>query len=213
MALFGKKKEAPLDVPEKRGPPVDLVLRMRGQGLNNNQIIQSLQLDGYKSFEIFDAMNQADLKGGVETASAGATQVTEPENPAVMEPPQYQEEEQTYDYPVQQEGIDKEQVEEIVEALIEEKWSDLVKDVKKVVQWKESMEQEISQIDEKVKAIEKNFSELHRGVLGRIGEYDTDIKDMGTDIKALNKVFEKILPTLTDNVNQLSRITTKLKKK
>ena len=58
MALFGKKGA--------KGTPLDLVIQMRQNGSTNDQIIQDLQKQGYSSSQIFDAMNQADVKGTVE---------------------------------------------------------------------------------------------------------------------------------------------------
>ncbi len=44
------------------------------------------------------------------------------------------------------------------------------------------------------------------------GEYDQNILNVGTEIKVMEKVFQKVLPTLTENVNELSRITKGMKK-
>ena len=40
-----------------------------------------------------------------------------------------------------------------------------------------------------------------------------NILEVGTEIKAMEKVFQKVLPTFTSTVNELSRITGNLKKK
>ena len=64
MALFGKKKkEVPAGMPE--GVPTERVIQMRQQNLSNDQVIQTLQQEGYNSSQIFDAMSQADIKGVV----------------------------------------------------------------------------------------------------------------------------------------------------
>ena len=47
---------------------------------------------------------------------------------------------------------------------------------------------------------------MHKGILGKISEYDQNLVNVGTEIKAMEKVFEKILPSFTDNVQRLSRI-------
>ena len=51
--------------------------------------------------------------------------------------------------------------------------------------------------------------------MGKISQYDSNITDVGTEIKAMEKVFQKILPNLTENVNKLDRMTksSKLNKK
>ena len=51
-----------------QGPrvPTDKVMEMRSKGLSNNQIIQILQREGHDMPLIFNAMNQADIKSGID---------------------------------------------------------------------------------------------------------------------------------------------------
>lgn len=107
---------------------------------------------------------------------------------------------------------DQVQVEELVEAIIEEKWTELVKDVNKIVEWKNKIEEKISALQISLDHMKDSFSDLNKGVLGKVNEYDKHILEIGSDIKAMEKVFSKVLPAFTDNVNELSRITDKLKK-
>jgi prefoldin subunit 5 len=53
---------------------------------------------------------------------------------------------------------------------------------------------------------------LQKGIFGKINEYDKSIVNVGTGIKSLEKVFKDVLPTLTENVQELDRLTRKLKK-
>ena len=107
----------------------------------------------------------------------------------------------------------REQVEEIAEAIIEEKWEELSKGVQKIINWKNETETKINKITGELKALKKNFDDLHKGVLGKLSEYDRGIKEVGTDIKAMEEVFKKVIPTFTENVSELSRITKTMKKK
>lgn len=219
--MFGDNEE---QGPPPSGPPTDLVLKMRTQGYNNNQIVQSLQREGYKSHDIFDAMNQADIKKNVTPMAAENVEgMPQPENQMAMTPPQAAPTpEQPAPPEIQQQYVppqpgndnsDKEQIQEVVETIVAEKWEDLVKDIKKVVDWKEKTESRMVQIEEQIKGIKENFDKLHTGVIGKISEYDESLSNVGTEIKALEKVFQKILPSLTENVNELSRITSDIKKK
>jgi hypothetical protein len=38
-------------------------------------------------------------------------------------------------------------------------------------------------------------------------DYDKNLLDVGTEIKAMEKVFQKVLPELTSSVQELGRIT------
>ena len=211
MALFGlkqKKEEAP-----QASTPVDDVLAMRQQGFTNNQIVQTLQRNGYKTHQIFDAMNQADLK------SAGPIPGAVPQEEAQLPdavPEAQPEQEQLPDFPEQAaqqqpEPGYEEQIEEMAEAIIDEKWEDLMKDINKLLEWKDRMEGRMTSLEQGFKDIKENFANLQKGVIGKVSEYDKTMRDVGTDMKAMENVFQKILPTLTDNVNELSRLTKKAK--
>ena len=54
--------------------------------------------------------------------------------------------------------------------------------------------------------------ELQQALVGKIGEYDQNILNVGMEIKAMEKVFQKVLPQFTENVNELSRVTQSIKK-
>ncbi len=182
-------------------PPVEKVIAMRQQGFSNNQITTYLQREGYPPDLIFDAMNQANIKQGVEAGPTAGVQ----EMPAPMEAaPAYE--------PAPAE-IDTTRIEEITEAIIDEKWNELVKNINKIVDWKDKVESRINSMEQELKDLKVNFNSLHEAILGKIGEYDNNITNLGADIKAMEKVFQKILPGLTENVNELSRISKGFKKK
>ena len=99
----------------------------------------------------------------------------------------------------------KERIEEIAEAIIDEKWNELVRDINKVVEWKERTDNEIKRIAQEILNMKERFESLHKGVLGKITEYDHNLTNVGSEIKAMEMAFQKILPTFTENVNKLDR--------
>lgn len=102
-------------------------------------------------------------------------------------------------------------INETVEKLIEEKWVELTANVQKVVTWKSKVEEQITLIKEDVVAMQEGFSNLERRLISKINNYDKSILDVGSEIKALDKVFQKITPTLVNNVTELGRIAKDLK--
>lgn len=176
------------------GPPTDLVLGMRQQGFTNNQIVQALQRDGYSADQIFDAMSQADIK----TSTAPLEPADFPAEAAPSEMPSG--------------GFERERVEELTEAIIEEKWSDLTTNINRVIEWKNRSEAKIDALEQKMNQLQNSFDELHNAIVGKIGDYDKHIREIGTDIRAMETVFKKALPTFTQNVNELSRMIKKTKK-
>lgn len=105
----------------------------------------------------------------------------------------------------------KERISEIAEAIIDEKWNDLLLAVQKIIEWKEKTDQKITIIEQQLKNISENSDRVQKAVLEKVNDYNTTITDVNTELKALEKVFQKILPGFVDNVNELSRITKTMK--
>ena len=100
----------------------------------------------------------------------------------------------------------KELIDETVEKVIEEKWDALVDKVDRVLKWKEKKEEEINMLKEDIVNIADGFSKLENKLVSKITNYDKNILDVNSEIKALEKVFQKVTPTLINNVNELSKI-------
>jgi hypothetical protein len=296
MPLFGKKASPgqPIGAGEEVTStiPVDKVLAMRQQGMSNNQVIQTLQREGFSTGNIFNAMSQANMKNEVDLGSGiqdqqmqspmqmGAPDVQMPQtsqeqpqqpmpgpqpqqamdaqpSPDFQQPQMAMPEQQMDPQPTQgdtpfymqdqgkpqdfqqqpmmpepqpqampqqmpmgapempssQFGLSPEsqRIEELAEAIIDEKWNEIVRSINKIIDWKERVESRITKLEQQLQDTRKEFDALHKGVLGKISEYDKSLTNVGTDIKAMEKVFQKVLPTLTENVNELSRIKDKLK--
>jgi len=222
MAFFKlgkKKKEESLDAPpvpslemqpQTQASPVEQVLMMKQQGYTNNQIVQTLQSQGYNTNQIFDAINQAGLSGGFEAAP-------EPENPETgmqeygqSYEPYQQQSFQTFQAPREIQpptSIDEERIQEVAEAIIDEKWEEIANDIKKVIEWKERSEDRIAKLEQQVIDMRLSIDSLTKSIMSKISAYDQNIVDVGTEVKAMEKVFQKVLPTLTESVNKLDRMT------
>ena len=214
-----KKKEEPLDAqmpaPEMQAPqappsPIEQVLMMKQQGYTNNQIVQTLQSQGYNTSQIFDAINQAGL-------SAFQAE-SEPSQPEAGMPEYGQGYEQQYQQPSYHAfqppkeiqppvSIDEERIQEVAEAIIDEKWEELAKDIRKVIEWKDKSEDRIAKLEQQLIDLRLSIDSLTKSITSRISSYDQNIVDVGTEIKAMEKVFQKVLPNLTESVNKLDRMT------
>jgi DNA-binding transcriptional MerR regulator len=218
MPLFGKKAPArSIEIPTER------VIQMRQQGYSNDQIIQLLQRENYTSSQIFDAMSQADIKGAVEgepSATGGPIpmeapvqeyqpQPMPPQMPAEMPSPQMPH----YEMPpaMPSPSVDREAIEEVAESIIDEKWEELMKSVDKIIAWKEVTEVKIAKMDQRIKDLKERLEILHSGILSKVEEYDKSMKGVSTNVKAMEEVFKKVLPTFTANVSELSRMIKKSK--
>jgi len=215
---FGKKKkeeplETPLPSPEmqmqpQQASPIEQVLMMKQQGYTNNQIVQTLQSQGYSTNEIFDAINQAGLSGGFEAVEQ--PEMGMQDYGQSYEPYQQQPSLQTFQTPKEIQtpvSIDEERIQEVAEAIIDEKWEELAKDIKKVIEWKERSEERLTKIEQQIIDIRLNIDSLTKSMMTKVSAYDQNIVDVGIEIKAMEKVFQKVLPSLTENVNKLDRMT------
>lgn len=208
------------------GTPTDYVLSMRAQGISNNHIIQSLQRANYHPQQIADAMSQADIKYNVESFPMKAQEA------AAYSSAGDEEMQGSYAYPsedssetqpitasegtaaaMQEAGFSVEALQQLIEQIIEEKWEDLIKNVSRIAEWKEKTETKIALIEQQMSDLKSSFDKLHSAIIEKIGDYDQTMKEVGTDIKALEQVFKKTLPGFMENVAELSRITDQMKKK
>src|SRR3989344_3474821 len=218
---FGKKRKGePLDIPLpspdaqpiQQSSPIEQVLMMKQQGYTNNQIVQTLQSQGYSNSQIFDAINQAGL-----TSFEAAEPVEQPEmgmqdygQQGYEQGYQQQPSFQSFQAPKEIQppsSIDEERIQEVAEAIIDEKWNDLVKDIKKVIEWKEKSEDRIAKIEQQIIDLRMGLDSLTKSIMSKITTYDQNIVDVGVEVKAMEKVFQKVLPNLTESVNKLDRMT------
>src|SRR3989344_6487668 len=144
-----------------------------------------LQSQGYPAPTIYDAIAQTEVR----------------KNPEPFEPP--------HDTPSQKQQHPESEI--IVEQLIEEKWHELQKELAKTNEWKDSMTSRMDKIEQSMADMRADLDGLHKAIVARIGEYDKTLLDVGTEIKAMEKVFQKVLPELTGNIQELSRITKNVK--
>lgn len=179
---------------------------MQSQGFSNNQIIQTLQRDGFTSTQIFDSLNQANTQLNMPGNEGTTMEQNLPPGAPPMPPPP----EANNPFPQSRSG-GVESNEEIIEAIIDEKWSDLSKAIDKVIEWKDSMNSKIEKIEQRIEDLKDSYDKLHEGVIGKIGDYDKNILEVGAEVKAMEKVFSKVLPVFTENVAQLNNITERMK--
>ena len=220
MPLFGNAKI--------ENPLVNQVMQLRGQGMSDNQIVQAMQNQGVKSHQIFDALSQADLVTGTPNMGGQIQdqQMQQPQQQFQQQAqPQFQQQSQNYPQDQQQDfqqiNIQDDQqqgfsdvgkIEEVVEAVIDEKWAELMKEINKIIAWKEKIEANLDKMQQEVNDVKTQISEVRAGVMGKITDYDKNMTDVGSELKAMQKVFKDLLPELTENVGELSRIAGKMKK-
>ncbi|MBS3134860.1 hypothetical protein J4406_00600 [Candidatus Woesearchaeota archaeon] len=180
--------------------------------------------------DVYDAVNQSKIQppaGPVDNPLDELDQfeMPSPDVPSpsmdidVPEPPSYNPNPAPkYNYPsfepsMPQPQVSTDYIQKIAEEIVEEKWDDLMSKVGDVRLWKDKIDTEITSIKQEIMRTQNHFSSLQKAVLGKVSEYNENILDINTEMKALEKVFEKILTPLTNNIKELNKITDKLKTK
>ncbi len=202
MALFGKgaSSQGMPAMPMQHSVPVEQVLAMQQQGFVQDQIVQALQRDGYDMSSINDALSQAQAKGGVEPVMP-QQDFGEFGGGSFGAPMGMQQN-------MSSQGVN---VEEVAESIIEEKWSELQQELHKFAEWKEQTNARLDRVEKVMSDLTRDFDKLHTAIIGKIGDYDKTLLDVGTDIKAMEKVFQKVLPKLTESIDELKDVTAEVK--
>ncbi len=222
-------------MPTPTSIPIQHVVSMRDQGMSNNQIIQNLQRFGYSLDQVNNALNQADIKVGISPApsfagpaggmpgspspsprpdfGSGPVPPTGP-GAAPRMGPSFAPSLGSAPEELSEELSERdERMHEIAESIIEEKWNELMESVTRIIEWKDGIETRMAKAEQQLTDMRSSFDKLHEGVLGKLGEYDKGISTVTVEIKALEKVFQKILPGFVENVHELSKITERMKGK
>ena len=171
------------------------VMNMRSQGLTDNIITEELKNKGFNDGDIHNALGG----GGMPPMDAA---------PMHEAPAHHMS--SSMGSPVQ--GNIYERVEEIVEGMIDEKWDDLVAEVRKVIDWKQKVEQQQHKVEQDLLKLKEDFKILHQGVLGKLDSYDERMGEVGAELKAVGSVFKDVVPQFVENVKELSSITKGMKK-
>ena len=197
--------------------PLDEAMGMKKKGLNKKDIAEDLKNKGYNPNQVYDAMNQLDIKDSVGNDPRMQLSVLNQDIP-VPEPPKEeefeQEPKQTYQKPIQATRYPSYHPEndELIESMVEEKWQQITDVVGDIELWKSRVNDELVAIKQEIMRLSDRLDNVQRSVLGKVTEYSQSMGNVETDIKALEKVMKNILQPLTSNIKELSRITNDLKK-
>ena len=142
---------------------------------------------------------------GTETQESPETNYTETSTPSYNE---------AVDYGASQgqPTIDASRMHEIVESIISEKFDDMTSNLGDLAAWKEKINHDVVSMKQEILRMEEKFENLQNAIIGRVKEYDKGISNVHTEMKALEKVLERILEPLVTNIKELSKITDEMKK-
>lgn len=211
-------------------PLLETVKQMQQQGMQDTEIAQKMQEQGYNPKEIDDAINQGRIKAAVsepyEQNGQEAVMSNSPNlemQPSVMspepnQPPQPQPQE--YIYPVEQQqqyqpqyageysppqtGISPETISEIAEQIVTEKFSEIKKLIGNIADFKTVTEAKISNMDSRLKKIESTIEKLQSSIIGRVGEFGQAVEDIKGEMSMMQDSFSKVVNQAVSNNPKVS---------
>lgn len=204
-----------------------LISGMKEKGMGNSNIIDELKNKGHSSKDIYDSLD----KGGQQPASdlepPSPSENSQPTLPT-SQPMDGGFEQQPTEKP-QEEGLmgpplsdnipqqipqrqNVENIEEIAEAIVDEKLQEFSSSLGDLAVWKERVNSEIGAIKQEVVRVRNQLENIQVGMLGKVEGYNKSVQSMSSEMRALSKVMEKIMQPLTMNIKELSRMTEKFKK-
>ena len=195
---------------------------LKKAGKPNSEIIERLKKEGHPAQEIYDAMENTQKTPNSELAPPTPSEEMgneaapiENEEPSEEIPQEKEEFMQSEKFPAPKsipprQGI--ENIEEIAEAIIQEKMEELSVNLTDLNLWKEKTSTETEAIKQEILRIRNQFENLQNALLSKVEDYKKNISTMNIEVKTLSKVMEKIIQPLTMNVKELGRITDRLKK-
>ncbi len=187
---------------------IDNIINLRHEGKSDNNIKQELQQKGNSIEEIEKAFNELD---NVSTPSPQQPQQPTQYNKMRESTPQSESPSQSTSNNIR--SVDFNELNDIVEAVINEKWEELLKEVGKIVKWKTKVETEMTKMEDNVSHLKENFENLHSAVVGKINESDENMKSVSSTLKAIERVFKEVMTEFTSSVRELGRITNFLRER
>jgi hypothetical protein len=130
--------------------------------------------------------------------------------------PNYNEQQPAYDQgmnaPSQPGQLDTERIHEIIERIVAEKWDETLSKMGDIQNWKQKVDMNLLGVKQEVVRLSGRLENLQTSVLGKVQDYDTGIRDIHSEMKALEKVLERIMEPLVTNVKELQKVTEEIKK-
>lgn len=191
---------------------IDTVKQMESQGMQDSEIIQKLQEQGFDPREINDSLNQSKIKaavsGGYETngqdsvinnASGEMQQSVMSQDQAQQEPQQqYVYPTETYAQPQeyyqpQSSGLGTETITEIADQIFSEKVSDIKKALNILTDFKTITDAKVSALDARLKRIETIIEKLQSSIIGKVGEFGQAVTEIKDEMSMMQESFSKVV--------------------
>ncbi|MGC8885347.1 MAG: hypothetical protein ACP5JY_02990 [Candidatus Nanoarchaeia archaeon] len=104
-----------------------------------------------------------------------------------------------------------EEIEETAEAIIAEKWEKFKRELEEIRKIQDDFSASLSGLSERMTNIEKKMDMVIEQILGKVEEYSKGVQDVGVELKAMQKMFNTLMPTFTENIKELQELVERAK--
>ena len=115
--------------------------------------------------------------------------------------------EETY-YP-QESALSTDTITEVAEQVVSEKFADFRKKTGDLVAFKNQIQDQDSDIDERLRKIENAIEKLQQAIIGKIGEFGESTAAVHKDLENIHNTMSKLMNPLIDNYKELKKIAKK----
>ncbi len=233
--LFGRLKHSAAKKPQEHTLkqlselPVDQVRTLSSRGISQREIINRLRTQGYTYSQINEALNEA-----VKDVATGR-QPLEPQNQTAPFQTSMEHEPSNYEYPqnISYSGPSKEELglpkkekkqpeeeqvlvpettEELIEVMIAEKMIDVEDEFEKIHNKIKDLEKIVFELRDQVKELKIRKNEDEKKFLTKVTEIEDFLENSQSRIGGLEKALQQVLPTLVENVRDLTGVVQEVKK-
>ncbi len=162
-------------------------------------------------------MQPSIMSGSDPVASQPPIQLAEQQPQLQPQQPQQPQQQEYYtpqpqaypeqDYYPQQENYGTETISEIAEQVVSEKLEDYKSRVGDMASFKNQIQNQVNNIDDRLKRIEGSIDKLQQAILGKIGEYGESYAMVHKDLDNLHGTVAKLMNPLMDNINEMKKIS------
>jgi len=110
------------------------------------------------------------------------------------------------DYYAPQQAIDPETISEIAEQVVTEKLNEFTKKTGDITSFKNTIQDKVADIDERLKRIENSIDNLQQAIVGKIGEFGESNAMIHKDLDNFHGTVSKLMNPLIDNVNEMKKL-------
>jgi len=204
---------------------LDRITQMKGQGMQDSQIIQELQESGVPPKDINEALSQAQIKRAVAAPVDQSMEASILNHPGEEMEEEYQQPMQEYNQPqvpvyspqeqaypseygqqeYQQQGYaaaDSSTLMEIAEQVFVEKIKKIQSQVDSLTEFKSISQTKLTLMEERLKRIESVLDQLQMSILEKVGSYGQNLSSIKKEMSMMQDSFGKVVNEAADNASR-----------